>query len=326
MSVTRVRQGRFAPSTTGRAHPGTLLAALLCWLDARSRGGRVELRLEDLDTERCKPEYREAMREDLAWLGLDWDTVVLQSERAEDHARALDQLAAAGVLYPCTCTRREISASGQRAPDGSWRYDGRCRDARLPSAKDGGWRGTNAALRVRVPAGEIAIVDASGASLGGDPARDYGDPVVRRRDGAVAYQLASVVDDARAGVDCVVRGRDLAPSTLVQAALQDLLGLPRPAYRHHLLLLEPRGDKFAKFHHAVGADTLRRHYSAEALCALLARVAGLAVEEEAVTPRALIAGFSWSEVGAADRALEWTGSELRPCSVESEMDPSPTTA
>jgi glutamyl-Q tRNA(Asp) synthetase len=311
-------QARFAPSTTGRAHPGTLLAALLCWLDARSRRARIVLRLEDLDPERCKPAFRDAMLADLGWLGLDWDDVVLQSDRADDHAQALDQLAKADRLYPCICSRREVSASGQRAPDGSWRYNGRCRETPLPL---GGWRSADVALRVRMPDRAIPLEDESGLSLSGNPARDYGDPVVRRRDGAVAYQLASVVDDARAGVDRVVRGRDLAPSTLVQVALQELLGLPRPAYRHHLLLLEPRGEKFAKFHKAVGADTLQRHYGPEALCAFLARTAGLGWTSDHATPTDLLEIFDWADVGVKDRAIEWTGSVLRPLSSPVQMDP-----
>src|SRR5206468_6598424 len=103
-----VEVSRFAPSTTGPAHPGTLLAALLCWLDARSRGARLVLRLEDLDPERCRPEWSEGIRDALAWLGLDWDLVVAQSSRADDHAAALDELAGRGLLYPCRCSRSEL--------------------------------------------------------------------------------------------------------------------------------------------------------------------------------------------------------------------------
>ncbi len=109
--------GRFAPSTTGPAHPGTLLAAMLCWLDARARGARVVLRLEDLDSERSRAEWVTAMGEDLAWMGLSWDAVVAQSERGEVHAQALDRLEQAGLLYPCVCSRKDIARAGVRAPD-----------------------------------------------------------------------------------------------------------------------------------------------------------------------------------------------------------------
>ena len=113
--------GRFAPSTTGPAHPGTLLAALLCWLDARSRGARLVLRLEDLDPERCRPEHADSMLRDLHWLGLDWDEVERQSRATPAHEAALDALARGGLLYPCTCTRKQIRARGREAPAGSAR-------------------------------------------------------------------------------------------------------------------------------------------------------------------------------------------------------------
>ena len=216
---------RFAPSTTGPAHPGTLLAALLCWLDARSRGARLVLRLEDLDPQRCRPESSDAMREALAWLGLDWDFVVAQSDRAADHAAALDSLAGRGLLYPCRCTRSELRASaGRPLPDGGFPYPGTCRGRALPS---GGWRACGEPLRVRIAEGRIALTDESGADLSGDPGREPGDPIVRRRDGAIAYHLAGAVDDAAEGVTRVVRGRDLAATTVTQVALQRL-GLADP--------------------------------------------------------------------------------------------------
>lgn len=291
--------GRFAPSTTGPAHPGTLLAALLCWLDARSRSGRVLLRLEDLDPERCRPEFAEAMRRDLAWLGLDWDREVRQSEVGAAHERALDRLAEAERLYPCACSRSDVRAGGLRAPDGSLRYPGTCRSRRLPP---GGWRSCAEPLRVRLPDGLLDLVDEGGEPLPRDPAA-FGDPVVVRRDGAVAYHLASVADDAEAGVNRVVRGRDLAATTAAQVALQRLLGLPTPTYRHHLLLLEERGGKLAKFHGAVAAEALRAHYSAEALCGFLAKAAGLREDEGPVRPTDLVAGFDWARIARENRVV-----------------------
>ena len=299
--------GRFAPSTTGPAHPGTLLAALLCWLDARSQGARLLLRLEDLDPERCRPEWSHGMREDLAWLGLDWDVVEQQSEAAEAHARSLDELEARGALYPCRCTRAQLRAEQGRNPLLGSIYPGTCRGRPLPA---GGWRKCNEALRAALPETRIELRDASGADLSGTPARDPGDPVVRRRDGAIAYPLASVCDDARAGVTHVVRGRDLAATTATQAALQGLLGLPRPRYRHHLLLLEERGGKLAKLHGAVGSPELRAHYTGAALCGLLAHAAGLKDDSAESTPRALIDDFDWKRVAHEDRTMRWTGERL----------------
>jgi len=299
--------GRFAPSTTGPAHPGTLLAALLCWLDARSRGARLLLRLEDLDPERSQAALGEAMLEALAWIGLDWDALRLQSEAAADHAAALDRLAAAGRLYPCRCTRSALRAGGRPAPEGGVAYPGTCRERPLP---EGGWRAAREPLRARLGTEPVALRDESGLDLSGRPELDSGDPVVRRRDGAVAYHLASVVDDARAGVTRVVRGRDLAPTTPTQVALQRLLGLPTPSYRHHLLLLEERGNKLAKLHGAVGLPELRRLLGPEALCGWLAAAAGLAPEPRPTTPAALLEGFAWDRVRREDRAVRWTGTAL----------------
>jgi glutamyl-tRNA synthetase/glutamyl-Q tRNA(Asp) synthetase len=300
--------GRFAPSTTGRAHPGTLLAALLCWLDARSLGGRVILRLEDIDPERSRPELVAGLQDDLAWFCLDWDEVQLQSEARARHEAALDALAARGLLYPCACSRAALRARGAAAPDGGFAYAGTCRARALPAA---GWRASREPLRARVPSREVVVRDESGAVWALDPARAFGDPVVRRRDGAIAYHLASVVDDAASGVTRVVRGRDLALHTPLQVALRESLGLPVPTYRHHLLLLELRGGKLAKLHGSVAAPELRQHYSAAALCGVLAQACGLRARAEPVTPRELLRDFAWSRVRGDDAALHWTGETLQ---------------
>ncbi len=301
--------GRFAPSTTGRAHPGTLLAALLAWLDARARGGRILLRLEDLDPERSRAELVDGLREDLAWLGLDWDAVELQSASRARHEAALDALAAVGALYPCACGRSAARAGAARTPDGGFRYPGTCRARSLPP---GGWRASGEPLRVRVPPGRVAVADEGGLEIALEPSEAFGDVVVRRRDGAVAYHLASVVDDHASGVTRVVRGRDLALHAPLQESLRRLLGLPTPIYRHHLLLLESRGGKLAKLHGAVAAPALREHYGAEALCGLLAQLCGLWERAAPVTPRELVAGFDWARVRKEDQLLRWDGRELRP--------------
>ena len=298
---------RFAPSTTGRAHPGTLLAGLLAWLDARALGARLLLRLEDLDPERSRPEWSHRMREDLAWLGLDFDAEEEQHDFAARHAAALDRLAALGVLYPCACSRSLLRAEAEPAPDGSQRYTNRCRGRPLPTA---GWRASSEPLRVALPSGRVAPRDEGGLDLAQDPGSVMGDPIVRRRDGAVAYQLAVVVDDAASGVTRVVRGHDLAASTATQLALQRLLGLPELVYRHHLLLLEERGGKLAKLHGAVGADALRGVYTAPALTGFLAHAAGLRGSAAPIPPAALLADFDWARVAREDRVVRWTGAAL----------------
>ena len=283
--------GRFAPSTTGEPHPGTLLAALLAWLDAKAADGRIILRLEDLDPQRCTPTWASTMIEATAWLGLSWDEVVVQSARHADHGEALDRLAAMGRLYPCECTRAD-RRGGVRAPDGGWAYDNRCRHRPLPAA---GWRTSEVPLRVRLDDGLVEVRDESGADLSQRVTDVMGDPVVRRRDGAVAYQLAVVVDDAASGVTRVVRGQDIAASTATQVALARLLQLPRPVYRHHFLLLEEntRGEKLSKLHGSVGISQLRAKRSGAEVCGYLAYLAGLTVSDAAVSPAVLLSGFSW---------------------------------
>lgn len=281
---------RFAPSTTGEAHPGTLASALLVWLDARQRGGRALLRLEDLDPSRTKAVWREQMVEALAWLGLEWDEVVVQSERGEAHAAALDTLAAAGRLYACSCGR---SARTRPAPDGGMAYDNTCR-ARV--VRD--WKSCAEPLRARLDDDRIELIDELGVDLSQTPAVEMGDPIVRRRDGAVAYQLAVVVDDAAAGVTDVVRGRDIAPSTATQVMLQRLLGVSTPVYRHHFLMLEVgRGEKLAKLHGSIPFSTVKTFYAGVNLAELLVKTCGLASMDPAA--------FDWADVRRDDVVVRW---------------------
>lgn len=307
---------RFAPTTSGRAHPGTLVAALLAWLDARSRGSRLILRLEDLDPDRCRPEHAAGLQDDLAWFGLDWDALAIQSDHAERHAAALDRLAADGRLYPSSATRRELAAAGRRAPDGGWAYDNRERGRPLPID---GWRSCREPLRCRLDDGPISLRDESGLDLSQDPAAAAGDPLVRRRDGVPSYACAVVADDAAQGVDRVVRGRDIAPGTATQVALQRILGLPTPAYRHHLLLWEQdAGAKLSKSHGAIAAPRLRSAMTAAELCGFLACCAGLLPEEHPCTPAELLPTFAWHRVSNSDVAIRWEERSGRLRRVEGE--------
>ena len=250
------------------------------------------------------------MIDDLRWLGLDFDEIGRQSESLPLYERALDRLAAVGALYPCTCSRAEIRRHAERAPDGGYRYPNSCRERALPPSREGGWRACGDTLRVRLPDELPELCDDATGEIFRNPAAAYGDPVVRRRDGAVAYQLASVVNDRESGVTRVVRGRDLAGHTGTQVVLQRLLGFPTPAYRHHLLLLESRGKKLAKLHGSVSSADLRPRYDAASLCGLLAHAAGLVDTPSATTPSVLLPDFDWRRVGAVDRVLDWDGSSL----------------
>jgi glutamyl/glutaminyl-tRNA synthetase len=288
--------GRFAPSTTGEAHPGTLLSALLAWLDARARGGRVILRLEDLDRGRVQAVWGTEIERACAELGLEWDELVVQSGRAAAHERAMDRLAEAGRLYPCTCSRTTTRARTDK------QYDNACRDRPLPA---GGWRAFDGPVRARLDDDRVELVDDGGMDLSQTPATEIGDPVVRRRDGAIAYHLAVVVDDADAGITDVVRGRDIAPSTATQVLLQRLLALPTPRYRHHLLLLEASGEKLAKLHGSIPFTKVHARYTGPELCGVLAAGAGLLDSPRSCTPRELLADFDWSRVARADRLARW---------------------
>jgi glutamyl-Q tRNA(Asp) synthetase len=292
---------RFAPSPTGEAHPGTLLSALLVWLDARSRNGQALLRLEDLDRTRVKSAWTDQIVEAVRWLGLDWDAIITQSGHTAAHERALDQLEAAGRLYPCTCSRAD-RAGGRRAPDGGWAYENTCRGKPLPA---GGWRAALANVRVLLPDDRVQLVDDGGLDLSQTPARDMGDPIVRRRDGVIAYQLAVVIDDADEAITDVVRGRDIAPSTATQVLLQQLLALPTPRYRHHFLLLEQSGDKLAKLHGSIPFSTVRSRYSGPELCGVLAHAANLVADARPCTPAELVGEFSWARIPTTDRVARW---------------------
>ncbi|MCT2557630.1 tRNA glutamyl-Q(34) synthetase GluQRS [Tsuneonella sp. YG55] len=233
---------RFAPSPNGSLHLGHAFSAIVAHDLARERGGRFLLRIEDIDGARSRPEIGDEFRADLAWLGLEWDEVARQSSRLASYEAAADRLRAAGLLYPCTCTRAQIAAAAKASgPEGPV-YPGTCR------GKDGGtgdaaWRlDVGKALALTGPlqwADDLAGVQRARPDLAGDP-------VLVRKDAPASYHLAATLDDAADGVTLVTRGRDLFAATHVHRLLQELLGLPVPRWRHHPLLVEPDGQKLAK--------------------------------------------------------------------------------
>ena len=297
--------GRFAPSPSGRMHLGNLWSCLLAWLAARSKGGRMVLRLEDLDPDRCRREYCDQVMRDLEWLGLDWDgPPVYQSQRSELYAQAFHTLEEQGLLYPCYCTRAQrLAASAPHRSDGVQVYDGRCRSLTAAEREALG-RLRRPAWRVQVPREEISFDDLLQGPCGEELSRDCGDFILRRSDGVYAYQLAVVVDDGAMGVTQVVRGSDLLSSTPRQLWLQERLGLPHPEYGHVPLLLSPDGRRLAKRDRDLELGMLQERYSAPELVGILAHAAGLIPETVPITPHALLPLFSWETLPRADFCLE----------------------
>lgn len=241
---------RFAPSPNGRLHLGHAYSALLNAEIARALHGTVLLRIEDIDPVRCRPELAEALVADLAWLGLTCpEPVWRQSARMSTYLAALESLRARDLVYPCTCTRREIqdAAGSARDPDGAPLYPGTCRGKPVPDAPHA-WRLDMARALALCP-GPFAYtafaLGAPDAVRDSDPAR-WGDAVLARKDVPTSYHLAVVLDDAAQGITHVVRGQDLEAATDLHVLLQHLLGLPTPRYHHHGLIRDEAGDKLSK--------------------------------------------------------------------------------
>ena len=294
--------GRFAPSPSGRMHLGNLWSCLLAWLAARSQGGRMVLRLEDLDPDRCTRDWCDQVMRDLEWLGLSWDNQpVYQSRRTEAYRDAFAQLEERGLIYPCYCTRAErLAASAPHRSDGVVIYDGRCR--RLsPQERSELSRTRRPAWRVEAPEETVSFTDRIQGPFSQNLARECGDFILRRSDGVYAYQLAVVVDDAAMGVTQVVRGSDLLDSTPRQLWLQEALGLPHPEYGHVPLLLALDGRRLAKRDRDQELGELQSRYTAPELVGRLAHLAGLIPEPAPVTPAELVSLFSWEKLPKEDR-------------------------
>lgn len=295
--------GRLAPSPSGEMHLGNAFAALLAWLSARAEGGGVLLRLEDLDTPRCPERYGLGVMEDFRWLGLDWDNEpVWQSRRGEWYEQCLAKLAGRGLLYPCYCTRKELHpVTEASAPHGPAPiYAGRCRSLTAAERETMERQGRRPALRVRVPGEVYALEDGCQGHYEANLAAACGDFILKRSDGLYAYQLAVVADDGEMGVDQVVRGRDLLPSTPQQLWLQDVLGFGHPGYYHVPLLLAPDGRRLSKREGDLSLRALSKRCAAREVVGRLAHWAGLIDRERPVSPRELIGEFSWERVKKED--------------------------
>ena len=301
--------GRFAPSPSGRMHLGNLFSSLLAWLSARAAGGRVILRIEDLDTRRCTRAYADRLEADYRALGLIWDEggssggphgPYYQSRRGELYAAALETLRQKGLVYPCFCTRAQLhAASAPHREDGQTVYSGACRTL-TPAQAAQRARTRAPALRLRVPDREVGFQDGCLGRYAENLERDCGDFLLRRSDGLWAYQLAVVVDDAAMEITQVVRGSDLLSSTPRQLYLYDLLRLTPPKFYHVPLLLSPDGRRLSKRNGDLSLDSLLARRAPADIIGGLAYLAGLNPSAEPRTPESLLPAFSWEKVPKAD--------------------------
>lgn len=282
-------------------HLGNVYSALLAWLSARQQGGGWVLRIEDLDPQRSRREFAEQCEEDLQWLGLTWDERYVQSERYGIYRQYLNRLQEMGLTYPCYCSRADILAT--QAPhesDGRVVYKGTCRPGSNAKREENLDKNRKPAIRLIVPDKEIAFTDLHYGQQSLNLAMHCGDFILQRADGAWAYQLAVVVDDALMGVTEVVRGRDLLQSVPQQLYLYDLLGLPTPQFCHLPLLCNEQHQRLCKRDKSLDLGELRKHYQAEEIIGMLAFHAGLIAKPEAVSAQDLIGEFSWNKVPTDD--------------------------
>ena len=306
--------GRLAPSPTGALHLGNARTFMIAWLRARSLGGRVVMRMEDLDHPKDKPGAAAQAIEDLRWLGFDWDAEFTQSERRAIYRAALERLAAAGLCYPCICSRRDVEAA-QSAPHAGEQlfYPGTCR------GKFASWREAAAAISPRIPCwrfktpqdSKVTFTDSFAGEFSQDVAATLGDfPIARDPDGA-GYTLAVIVDDAAMGVTEVVRGDDLLAATPAQILIQRALGLQTPHYCHVPLVVGTDGRRLAKRHGDTRIATFRESgQSPEAVIGMLAASCGWCRPGERISLRDLVPRFSLDAIPRAPFVFTMQGSQL----------------
>lgn len=299
-------KGRFAPSPSGRMHLGNLFSFLLAWLSARHESGQMVLRIEDLDPVRCQPAYAWQLIEDLEWLGLDWDeggdsAAYWQSNRGHLYAAAFEKLTDMGLTYPCFCSRiqrlNEAPHIHEVSPS--------CPCAMLtPEEIAEKAREKVPGYRVRVAHKTVSFTDGLQGPYSQDLTAECGDFPIKRSDGAWAYQLAVVVDDAAMGVTQVVRGRDLLSSTPRQLWLYEALGLTAPEFYHVPLLLAPDGRRLAKRDADLDMGALRRRYTPEELVGILAKMAGQRETAAPISASELAHTFDWARVPKEDICVD----------------------
>ncbi len=297
--------GRFAPTPSGRMHLGNLYCALIAWLSAKSSGGALLLRIEDLDHARCRMgAHAKQILADLAWLGIDWEgEVVYQSRRTADYQRVFSRLMEDGLLYPCFCSRAELhAATAPHQKDGVFIYPGTCRGLTAQEAKQRAKK-RPPAYRIQVPNQTIRFEDGCFGMASYHLKTDCGDVIVRRSDGVYAYHLAVVVDDHDSGVNQVVRGRDLLGCVPIQQFLYQALGWEPPCWVHIPLLLTPDGRRLSKREKDIGADRLKATFQPEQVVGELAFLCGLIPKYEPVKASELLPEFSIQKLPKTDIRL-----------------------
>lgn len=294
-----MKRGRFAPSPTGRMHLGNVFSALLSWLSVKSQGGEWLLRIEDIDPARSRAEYADQLIDDLEWLGLTWDgQPVYQSQRTDIYEHYFEILREKNITYPCYCSRADLLAT--QAPhesDGRVVYPGTCRNRPFQP-------GLPAAVRLMVPDRDVTFVDGHYGRLSVNLARHVGDFIIRRKDGAWAYQLAVVIDDALMGVTEVVRGRDLLLSSPQQCYIAECLGVSVPGFIHLPLLCNDAGQRLSKRDRSLDLGTLREHCSASQIIGCLAYLARLQPYPRPTSACDLLSCFSWDRIPVDDIRLD----------------------
>ena len=286
-------------------HLGNVFSALLSWLSAKAQGGTWLLRIEDIDPQRSRDEFADLIMDDLRWLGLDWDEgPYWQSRRGDIYERCLAMLDSRHMTYHCYCTRADILAT--QAPhesDGRVVYKGTCRHL-APGMRKGA-----AAVRMKVPDegdGIVSFIDGHYGKQTVDLTTQCGDFIVRRKDGAWAYQLAVVADDALMGITEVVRGRDLLLSSPQQIYLAQELGFTPPHFTHLPLLCNTAGQRLSKRDRSLDMAALRQRFTPQQLIGLLAHAAGLRPTAGPVSAQELIDTFSWDKIGTDDIVIDTT--------------------
>lgn len=309
-----LKKGRFAPSPTGRMHLGNIYTAVLSWLDVKSCGGKWILRHEDLDPQRSKPTFARQIEDDLRWLGLDWDEGGLdnigpngpysQSLRSDLYEEALRIVKATGMCYPCYCTRADLRASSApHLSDGRVIYSGKCCPENFPCYFDKTSVDAKYAVRLHVPDRVIGFEDGVYGAQMVNLAEECGDFVLRRADGAWAYQLAVVVDDALMGVNSVVRGADLLLSAAQQIYIYELLGLSAPRYTHLPLICNSQGVRLSKRDSSLSMEALRAKHTPEELIGLIAYLSGQQPDASPISARDLLSVYTMANIPRRDSVI-----------------------